>query len=164
MKENNHKSIPLISRLRPYFLGQAVTAFFAFIVVMTTNYGGFYFRRYDTYEYIYVGGRYDATFLILAGAVGLFLALYASLKNLTSKNASPRLLKENTQKAMIGAGYAITLSLASVFVIAILSNLTDRDWWLGFGFYGSIIAGALTFFIGKRIIEIIDLEKVNIQS
>lgn len=157
------------SQIQGYLVGQVIAASVGALLLLASDFGGFsYYDRYYGWRYGYVnlGSEYPSliirflsTIVILLAIVGLFIALWSSIKSLQAKDAPPTLLKENAQRTVKGGGSAAALAFFGAVVFALSSTLQEMDeWWLDAGFYGAFLGGILTVFFGKMILNKIKVE------
>lgn len=83
---------------------------------------------------------------------GLLVALMAAVDSLKAKgNLTADILKQNTRKSIMAAGFTVSLAMLGAIIFAVTSIIEETDWWLDSGFYGAFIGGILTVYFGMMI-------------
>ena len=117
--------------------------------VYQNKYGGYYW-------YVRLGSGVVESIMILLGLGAFGYALKASFESYNAAGVgSIESIKVDTEKSIIGAKFAVALSVFGAVMFIIMYN-DANEWWLDSGFYGAFIGGLLAIYFGKRIIGILE--------
>lgn len=135
------------------FLWPLITSLLGVLLLFTEEFGAWQNRDpfYGVTEgYVWIGSMKAAPWaqigvLLLSG--GLIFCAYVAWNGYRDPN--------KVGGRMVGLAYKIALGvvgLTILFGLAFIALVYDSDWWwFGGGFYGSLVGGALTAFLFRRI-------------
>ena len=123
------------------FMGALIGSGVSFLLLVITDFGGWYNYVYYTQEWGSVGISNPISLLIIVALGSPFLYCAAiSLRGVTNPNML-------TLRTVSIAFYLSIIELALVFIGAVVFVVAVSDatnWWFGAGFYGPAIGGTLT--------------------
>jgi hypothetical protein len=126
-----------------YYVGSLITSLIGGILLLVTDFAGWYNYSYYTRTWGWVGiGEFPFGLLFVIPAFFLFYCSYISIMALKNIDKNPK-----TNSLLLG----IILSLV-VFILALVGGIIFvltlgdvDDWWFSEAFYGGLIGGFLTF-------------------
>lgn len=142
------------SELQGILVGQIVLSSIGALLLVVTDFGGYYFSQtgVDVYGYIYLGSGLLASLLILLAVAGFGLALYGAGRSLQAKELPPELLRSYAQMSVQGGVLAAGVAAIGGLVLGVDSTLEGIEWWLDAGFYGAFVGGLLTALFGRLVV------------
>ncbi len=138
------------ARFQGYLVAQLVLAAVGMLALVLGDFGGYYYRAgagVDVYGYVYLGSGALASVLVLLGAAGLGVALYAALDSLRDEAATLETLAANADRSVRAAGFTAALAAAG----ALAATSWGVEWWLDAGFYGAFVGGLLVVWLGRLL-------------
>ena len=131
----------------PFFIGTLITSAVGAILLLATDFGGWYFQlsyggaQVDRYGSVGLMSVYFPIVLVFAGL--LLYGAYVSYLSLRPVGAPPpRSIVRRAYFGSVGAFVAM-LVLALAFTVIMVAQDLD-DWWLDTGFYGGAIGSGLS--------------------
>ena len=143
-----------MNKYNGFFVSRNIIAFIGVILLLLTDFGGYYYRDYynnvDFWGYIFFGSGFLSSVLILLGVYGLSMPLKDNIKLLKMNRLKNEALKKNVRLSNQGAKISLGLSVCGALVLFLTSY--NIDWWLDAGFYGSFFASLLVLYFNKQMI------------
>jgi len=133
--------------IKIYFLGAFIISVIGGILMLTTEFGGWYGVTYLGYgSYLYEWGSISAFSgpggaLLILMAIFLFYCSVISVLGLIDPDKIPNKLFILVGVFLSILVFIITLISGAIFVIAVWDA---AEWWFGAAFYAGIISGILT--------------------
>jgi small-conductance mechanosensitive channel len=132
-----------VNRNVSYYVGSLITSLIGGILLLVTDFAGWYNYSYYTRTWGWVGmGEFPYGILFVIPAFFLFYCSYISVMALKNTDKDPK-----TVSLLLG----IMLSFV-VFILALIGGIifiltvSDVDeWWFSEAFYGGLLGGLLTF-------------------
>ncbi|MFX1298300.1 MAG: hypothetical protein ACFFD2_26030 [Promethearchaeota archaeon] len=129
-----------------FFVGTLITSAVGFILVLATDFGGFWAGYYGYVGFYVLLEAGSAFALIFLPEIIIFgFCIYLSTRVLMNLEATP---------SEIQVKYGFYLSLVVVIMniigaIVFIIELADTNWWFDAGFYGGLIGALLTMLFLK---------------
>gem|GEM_PF-4762008 len=142
--------------MRPYFMAQLIIGVLASILIILTDFGGYYYRSnyVDVWGYVHFGSGVLSSVLIIIAVLGLLLPLKDVKEFLKAKKVNEDKIYKHVKKSRHFALFTVFLSLVGALTFILTSF--DTDWWLGTAFYAAFFGGLLLVFINKLFFEFLE--------
>ena len=122
-----------------YLVGTLILSVVAIILVIFTDWGGYYYGGYyyEEWGWVYLFTRAGFFLLSLCIAIFSFVAYISYLGLRTPERLSDRLILYG----LLGSIIIVIVNLFGLIIFGIM--VSDSDWWMDAAFYASFIGGLL---------------------